>query len=155
MNDILKMLFIRLDLVFSVVNFLMNFSPRILNEFIYVGNDLSWCVYLNRINLREKRHGKNKLCVWTFLMRFKRGMKLRSISGCLLVVILILYTLGSLAGGVDEEMFIKSFEDVPRIQFYSAKELEEHLTNIKTVIQDPNNEWSKRSDAVSFPCIKP
>ena len=41
MNDILKMLFIRLDLVFSVVNFLMNFSPRILNEFIYVGNDLS------------------------------------------------------------------------------------------------------------------
>lgn len=52
------------------------------------------------------------------------------------------------AGGVDEEMFIKSFEDVPRIQFYSAKELEEHLTNIKTVIQDPNNEWSKRSDAL-------
>ena len=60
---------------------------------------------------------------------------------------------GSIAGGVDEETFIKSFEDVPRIQFYSAKELEEHLTNIKTIIQDPNNDWAKRAEAVSvFNC---
>jgi len=54
----------------------------------------------------------------------------------------------SSAGGVDEEMFIKSFEDVPRIQFYSAKELEENLTNIKMIIQDPNNDWSKRAEAL-------
>ena len=66
---------------------------------------------------------------------------------------LILCCSGSLAGGVDEEMFIKSFEDVPRIQFYSAKELEENLTNIKMIIQDPNNDWSKRAEAVSAPDI--
>lgn len=56
---------------------------------------------------------------------------------------------GSIAGGVDEEMFMKSFEDVPKVQFFTVKELEEHLLSIKNIIQDPNNDWSKRSEAVS------
>ncbi|CAL1297609.1 unnamed protein product [Larinioides sclopetarius] len=48
------------------------------------------------------------------------------------------------AGGADEEMFIKSFEDVPRITLYSAKELETELTKIKETLGDPSNDWEKR-----------
>lgn len=49
---------------------------------------------------------------------------------------------------MDEETFIRSFEDVPKIQLYSARELEEHLTIIRSIIQDPINDWSKRAEAV-------
>lgn len=49
---------------------------------------------------------------------------------------------------MDEETFIRSFEDVPKIQLYSARELEEHLNGIKIIIQDPNNDWAKRAEAV-------
>ena len=52
---------------------------------------------------------------------------------------------------MDEETFIRSFEDVPKIQLYSARELEEHLNGIKIIIQDPNNDWAKRAEAV---CIQ-
>lgn len=55
-----------------------------------------------------------------------------------------------MAGGVDEETFIRSFEDVPKVQIYSAKELEEHLLNTKTIIQDPNNDWARRTEAVNY-----
>ncbi|XP_071041119.1 CLIP-associating protein 1 isoform X38 [Parasteatoda tepidariorum] len=48
------------------------------------------------------------------------------------------------AGGADEEMFIKSFEDVPRISIYSAKELESELSKIKDVLGDSSNDWEKR-----------
>ncbi|CAL1297608.1 unnamed protein product [Larinioides sclopetarius] len=51
---------------------------------------------------------------------------------------------GGAAGGADEEMFIKSFEDVPRITLYSAKELETELTKIKETLGDPSNDWEKR-----------
>ncbi|KAG8195475.1 hypothetical protein JTE90_010784 [Oedothorax gibbosus] len=51
---------------------------------------------------------------------------------------------GSGAGGADEEMFIKSFEDVPRINLYSAKELESELTKIKDCLGNPSNDWEKR-----------
>ncbi|GIY32527.1 CLIP-associating protein 1 [Caerostris extrusa] len=51
---------------------------------------------------------------------------------------------GGGAGGADEEMFIKSFEDVPRITLYSAKELETELTKIKDTLGDPSNDWEKR-----------
>ncbi|XP_071041115.1 CLIP-associating protein 1 isoform X34 [Parasteatoda tepidariorum] len=51
---------------------------------------------------------------------------------------------GSGAGGADEEMFIKSFEDVPRISIYSAKELESELSKIKDVLGDSSNDWEKR-----------
>ena len=57
--------------------------------------------------------------------------------------------LGALTGGVDEEMFMKSFEDVPKVQFFSVKEFEDHLVLIRNTIQDPNNDWSKRTEAVS------
>lgn len=53
----------------------------------------------------------------------------------------------SAAGAADEEMFIKAFEDVPRIQIYSTKELESELGKIKEVLGDPSNDWEKRVDA--------
>jgi CLIP-associating protein 1/2 len=53
------------------------------------------------------------------------------------------------AGAVDEETFSKAFEDVPTVQLFSARELEEHLTAIRETIADPNKDWSKRVDAVS------
>lgn len=56
--------------------------------------------------------------------------------------------LGTLAGGVDEETFIRAFEDVPKIPIYSAKEMEEHLISMRTIIQDPNNDWAKRAETV-------
>ncbi|KAF8778911.1 CLIP-associating protein 1 like protein [Argiope bruennichi] len=48
------------------------------------------------------------------------------------------------AGGADEEMFIKSFEDVPRITLYSARDLESELTKIKETLGNPSNDWEKR-----------
>ncbi|KAL3231252.1 hypothetical protein MRX96_023309 [Rhipicephalus microplus] len=50
------------------------------------------------------------------------------------------------AGAVDEEMFIRSFEDVPKTQLYSAKELEQELAKIKQVLNDTNADWEKRVD---------
>jgi CLIP-associating protein 1/2 len=52
-------------------------------------------------------------------------------------------------GGMDEETFIRAFEDVPKIQIYSSKEMEEHLINMRSIIQDPNNDWAKRAETVS------
>ncbi|PNF29241.1 CLIP-associating protein 2, partial [Cryptotermes secundus] len=52
------------------------------------------------------------------------------------------------AGAVDEETFSKAFEDVPTLQLFSARELEEQLTTIRETIADPNKDWSKRVDAL-------
>jgi hypothetical protein len=50
---------------------------------------------------------------------------------------------------VDEETFSRAFEDVPTVQLFSARELEDQLTAIRETIADPNKDWSKRVDAVS------
>ncbi|XP_033608328.1 CLIP-associating protein 1-B isoform X6 [Cryptotermes secundus] len=55
---------------------------------------------------------------------------------------------GGQAGAVDEETFSKAFEDVPTLQLFSARELEEQLTTIRETIADPNKDWSKRVDAL-------
>lgn len=52
------------------------------------------------------------------------------------------------AGAVDEEMFIRCFEEVPRIQLYSARELEHEITKIREILGDPSNHWEKRLDAM-------
>ncbi|XP_067126755.1 CLIP-associating protein 1-like isoform X1 [Centruroides vittatus] len=52
------------------------------------------------------------------------------------------------AGAVDEEMFIRCFEDVPRIQLYSAKEAEHEISKIRDTLGDPSNHWEKRLDAM-------
>lgn len=54
-----------------------------------------------------------------------------------------------LAGAVDEESFMKLFEDCPTVQIFSAREVSEHLKNIQDIISDSNKEWNKRVDAVS------
>ncbi|XP_067003312.1 CLIP-associating protein 1-B [Anabrus simplex] len=52
------------------------------------------------------------------------------------------------AGAVDEEAFTRAFEDVPPVQLFSSRELEEQLTAIREIIADPNKDWNKRVDAI-------
>jgi len=54
----------------------------------------------------------------------------------------------SQAGAVDEEGFLRAFEDVPTVQIFSHKDLEENLTKIRQVISDPNQDWSKRVESI-------
>ena len=49
---------------------------------------------------------------------------------------------------MDEDTFSRAFEDVPTVQLFSARELEDQLTAIRETISDPNKDWSKRVDAV-------
>ncbi|XP_026000602.1 CLIP-associating protein 1a isoform X16 [Astatotilapia calliptera] len=48
------------------------------------------------------------------------------------------------AGAVDEEDFIKAFEDVPSVQIYSNRELEDQLTKIREVLSDDKHDWEHR-----------
>ncbi|XP_047227287.1 CLIP-associating protein 1a isoform X18 [Girardinichthys multiradiatus] len=48
------------------------------------------------------------------------------------------------AGAVDEEDFIKAFEDVPSIQIYSNREMEDQLTKIREVLSDDKHDWEHR-----------
>ncbi|XP_074598509.1 CLIP-associating protein 1-A-like isoform X2 [Brevipalpus obovatus] len=53
------------------------------------------------------------------------------------------------AGAADEEMFIKSFEDVPIVHFSTTKELDEELSKIKEWLSEANNsDWQKRVNAL-------
>uniref|UniRef100_A0A8C1Z5Q8 Cytoplasmic linker associated protein 1a n=1 Tax=Cyprinus carpio TaxID=7962 RepID=A0A8C1Z5Q8_CYPCA len=45
------------------------------------------------------------------------------------------------AGAVDEEDFIKAFEDVPAVQIYSSKELEDSLNKIREILSDDKQDW--------------
>ncbi|XP_010781346.1 CLIP-associating protein 1a [Notothenia coriiceps] len=48
------------------------------------------------------------------------------------------------AGAVDEDDFIKAYEDVPSIQIYSNRELEDHLAKIREVLSDEKHDWELR-----------
>ncbi|XP_049905817.1 CLIP-associating protein 1a isoform X2 [Epinephelus moara] len=48
------------------------------------------------------------------------------------------------AGAVDEEDFIKAFEDVPTVQIYSNRELEDQLTKVREVLSDDKHDWEHR-----------
>ncbi|XP_032423938.1 CLIP-associating protein 1a isoform X19 [Xiphophorus hellerii] len=48
------------------------------------------------------------------------------------------------AGAVDEDDFVKAFEDVPPVQFYSNRELEDQLTKIRDVLSDDKHDWEQR-----------
>lgn len=54
----------------------------------------------------------------------------------------------SSAGAVDEETFIKSFEDCPTVQLFSPREVTDSLKIIQDIIADPNKEWNKRVEAL-------
>ncbi|XP_056294924.1 CLIP-associating protein 1a isoform X22 [Pseudoliparis swirei] len=48
------------------------------------------------------------------------------------------------AGAVDEDDFIKTFEDVPSVQIYSNRELEDQLSKIREVLSDEKHDWEHR-----------
>ncbi|CAL9689921.1 unnamed protein product [Knipowitschia caucasica] len=48
------------------------------------------------------------------------------------------------AGAVDEEDFIKAFEDAPAVQIFSNRELEDQLTKIREVLSDDKHDWEHR-----------
>uniref|UniRef100_A0A8C4FE04 TOG domain-containing protein n=1 Tax=Dicentrarchus labrax TaxID=13489 RepID=A0A8C4FE04_DICLA len=48
------------------------------------------------------------------------------------------------AGAVDEEDFIKAFEDVPSVQIYSNREFEDQLAKIREVLSDDKHDWEHR-----------
>ncbi|XP_058247264.1 CLIP-associating protein 1a isoform X6 [Hemibagrus wyckioides] len=55
---------------------------------------------------------------------------------------------GASAGAVDEEDFIKAFEDVPSVQIYSSRELEDSVTKIREVLSDDKHDWEHRVTAL-------
>ncbi|XP_076579376.1 CLIP-associating protein 1-B-like isoform X14 [Chaetodon auriga] len=52
------------------------------------------------------------------------------------------------AGAVDEEDFIQAFEDVPTVQIYSNREVEEAMTKIRDVLSDDKRDWELRVAAL-------
>uniref|UniRef100_A0A8B9LU26 Cytoplasmic linker associated protein 1a n=1 Tax=Astyanax mexicanus TaxID=7994 RepID=A0A8B9LU26_ASTMX len=55
---------------------------------------------------------------------------------------------GASAGAVDEEDFIKAFEDVPAVQIYSSREFEDSFTKIREVLSDDKHDWEHRVAAL-------
>ncbi|XP_032967489.1 CLIP-associating protein 1 isoform X4 [Rhinolophus ferrumequinum] len=48
------------------------------------------------------------------------------------------------AGAVDEEDFIKAFDDVPMVQIYSSRDLEESINKIREILSDDKHDWEQR-----------
>ncbi|XP_037980174.1 CLIP-associating protein 2 isoform X34 [Motacilla alba alba] len=52
------------------------------------------------------------------------------------------------AGAVDEDDFIRAFTDVPTVQIYSSRELEETLNKIREILSDDKHDWDQRTNAL-------
>ncbi|XP_013861188.1 CLIP-associating protein 2 isoform X30 [Austrofundulus limnaeus] len=52
------------------------------------------------------------------------------------------------AGAVDEEDFIKAFTDVPTVQIYSSRDLEDNLNKIREICSDDKHDWDQRCNAL-------
>ncbi|XP_041867303.1 CLIP-associating protein 2 isoform X23 [Melanotaenia boesemani] len=52
------------------------------------------------------------------------------------------------AGAVDEEDFIKAFTDVPTVQIYSTRDLEDNLNKIREICSDDKHDWDQRANAL-------
>ncbi|XP_063790095.1 CLIP-associating protein 1 isoform X31 [Pseudophryne corroboree] len=52
------------------------------------------------------------------------------------------------AGAVDEEDFIRAFEDVPTVQIYSSRDLEESINKIREILSDDKHDWEQRITAL-------
>lgn len=50
---------------------------------------------------------------------------------------------------MDEQTFVKSFEEVPTVQIYSPREISDEMKTIFQTISDVNKDWNKRADSVS------
>ncbi|CAB3383708.1 Hypothetical predicted protein [Cloeon dipterum] len=55
---------------------------------------------------------------------------------------------GGQAGALDEDAFIRQFDEVPTAQLFSAKDLDEQMSQLRATIEDVNKDWSKRVDAL-------
>ncbi|XP_061780121.1 CLIP-associating protein 1-like isoform X6 [Nerophis lumbriciformis] len=55
---------------------------------------------------------------------------------------------GSSAGAVDEDDFMQAFEDVPTMQIYSNREVEEAMAKIRDVLSDDKRDWELRVAAL-------
>ncbi|KAF6737894.1 CLIP-associating protein 2, partial [Oryzias melastigma] len=52
------------------------------------------------------------------------------------------------AGAIDEEDFVKAFTDVPTVQIYSARDLEDNLNKIREICSDDKHDWDQRANAM-------
>ncbi|KAM4725454.1 CLIP-associating protein 2 isoform 11-T11 [Anableps anableps] len=52
------------------------------------------------------------------------------------------------AGAVDEEDFIRAFTDVPTVQIYSTRDLEDNLNKIREICSDDKHDWDQRCNAL-------
>ncbi|XP_011701926.1 PREDICTED: CLIP-associating protein 1-A isoform X2 [Wasmannia auropunctata] len=52
------------------------------------------------------------------------------------------------AGAVDEECFMTSFEDVPTVNLFSAKDLEEQMKIIRETVGDDKKDWKQKMDSM-------
>ncbi|XP_043920887.1 CLIP-associating protein 2 isoform X5 [Protopterus annectens] len=52
------------------------------------------------------------------------------------------------AGALDEEDFVKAFTDVPPVQIYSSRDLEETLNKIREILSDDKHDWDQRVNAL-------
>ncbi|XP_077129408.1 CLIP-associating protein 1 [Ranitomeya variabilis] len=52
------------------------------------------------------------------------------------------------AGALDEEDFIRGFEDVPSVQIYSSRDLEEQINKIREILSDDKHDWEQRISAL-------
>ncbi|XP_037650429.1 CLIP-associating protein 2 isoform X39 [Sebastes umbrosus] len=52
------------------------------------------------------------------------------------------------SGGVDEDDFIKAFTDVPVVQIYSSRDLEDNLNKIREICSDDKHDWDQRANAM-------
>ncbi|KAG5283696.1 hypothetical protein AALO_G00044950 [Alosa alosa] len=55
---------------------------------------------------------------------------------------------GASAGAVDEDDFMKAFEDAPALQIYSSRDLEDSINKIKEVLSDDKHDWEQRVTAL-------
>ncbi|XP_054619888.1 CLIP-associating protein 2 isoform X3 [Dunckerocampus dactyliophorus] len=52
------------------------------------------------------------------------------------------------AGAVDEDDFVKAFTDVPTVQIYSSRDLEDNLNKIREICSDDKHDWDQRANAL-------
>ncbi|CAG2246835.1 CLASP1_2 [Mytilus edulis] len=51
-------------------------------------------------------------------------------------------------GAVDEDFFTRSFEDVPKVQIFSARDMTDVLNKAKDILSDEKKDWEKRNEAI-------
>ncbi|KAK2176940.1 hypothetical protein NP493_630g01004 [Ridgeia piscesae] len=52
------------------------------------------------------------------------------------------------SGGIDEEGFANSYEEVPKVHLFSSRELTDQMGRVRDCLCDPNIAWEKRVEAL-------